>query len=287
MLQDLFGKVKKRAAVEGKKKTSDMDVPQNLLFQCPKCRAVMLMDEFEENGKVCRKCGHHARLTAWERIRLTADPGSFRELDGSLMACDPIGFEDYPRKLENTRRATGLLDAVVTGTCSIQGSPCVIGVMDSRFMMASMGSAAGERITRAFETALEKGLPIVFFTASGGARMQEGMLSLMQMAKTAGAAKRHSDAGLLYVTVLTDPTTGGVTASFASLGDIILAEPGALSGCAGRRVIEGTIKQKLPEDFQSAEILRSHGFVDEIVSRGELRHALGHLLALHRGGERR
>ena len=188
MLQDLFGKVKKRAAVEGKKKTSDMDVPQNLLFQCPKCRAVMLMDEFEENGKVCRKCGHHARLTAWERIRLTADPGSFRELDGSLMACDPIGFEDYPRKLENTRRATGLLDAVVTGTCSIQGSPCVIGVMDSRFMMASMGSAAGERITRAFETALEKGVPIVFFTASGGARMQEGMLSLMQMAKTAGAA---------------------------------------------------------------------------------------------------
>ena len=286
MLQDLFGKVKKRAAVEGKKKTSDMDVPQNLLFQCPKCRAVMLMDEFEENGKVCRKCGHHARLTAWERIRLTADPGSFRELDGSLMACDPIGFEDYPRKLENTRRATGLLDAVVTGTCSIQGSPCVIGVMDSRFMMASMGSAAGERITRAFETALEKGLPIVFFTASGGARMQEGMLSLMQMAKTAGAAKRHSDAGLLYVTVLTDPTTGGVTASFASLGDIILAEPGALIGFAGPRVIQQTIGQTLPEGFQRAEYQEEHGFVDQVVPRSKLRDTISQLLLLHQKGGR-
>ena len=285
MLQDLFGKVKKRAAVEGKKKTSDMDVPQNLLYQCPKCRTVMLMDEFEENGKVCRKCGHHVRLNAWERIRQTADPGSFQELDGSLMACDPIGFENYARKLEYTRRATGLLDAVVTGICSIQGCPCVIGVMDSRFMMASMGSAAGERITRAFETAQKLGLPIVFFTASGGARMQEGMLSLLQMAKTAGAAKLHSDAGLLYITVLTDPTTGGVTASFASLGDIILAEPGALIGFAGRRVIEGTIKQKLPEDFQSAEFLRDHGFVDEIVDRRELRRMLGNLLALHRGGD--
>ena len=286
MLQDLFGKVKKRAAVEGKKKTYDMDVPQNLLFQCPKCRAVMLMDEFEENGKVCRKCGHHARLTAWERVRLTADPGSFRELDGSLMACDPIGFEDYPRKLENTRRATGLLDAVVTGICSIQGSPCVIGVMDSRFMMASMGSAAGERITRAFETALEKGLPIVFFTASGGARMQEGMLSLMQMAKTAGAAKRHSDAGLLYVTVLTDPTTGGVTASFASLGDIILAEPGALIGFAGPRVIQQTIGQTLPEGFQRAEYQEEHGFVDQVVPRSKLRDTISQLLLLHQKGGR-
>ena len=285
MLQDLFGKVKKRAAVEGKKKTSDMDVPQNLLFQCPKCRAVMLMDEFEENGKVCRKCGHHARLTAWERIRLTADPGSFRELDGSLMACDPIGFEDYPRKLENTRRATGLLDAVVTGTCSIQGSPCVIGVMDSRFMMASMGSAAGERITRAFETALEKGLPIVFFTASGGARMQEGMLSLMQMAKTAGAAKRHSDAGLLYVTVLTDPTTGGVTASFAMEGDIILAEPGATVGFAGARVVEQTTRKALPKGFQTAEFLLKHGFVDAIVPRRDQQQVVSSLLKLHQRGE--
>ena len=250
---------KRRARLLAMKAIRDNHIPGDKAITCPKCGQDSDRKSVAQNLSVCPKCGYHFPIGAYYRLSTILDPGSFRELDGSLMACDPIGFEDYPRKLENTRRATGLLDAVVTGTCSIQGSPCVIGVMDSRFMMASMGSAAGERITRAFETALEKGLPIVFFTASGGARMQEGMLSLMQMAKTAGAAKRHSDAGLLYVTVLTDPTTGGVTASFASLGDIILAEPGALIGFAGRRVIEGTIKQKLPEDFQSAEVLRATG----------------------------
>jgi len=176
---------------------------------------------------------------------------------------------------------TGLKDGVVTGECLIEGLPCVVGVMDSHFMMASMGSVAGEKITRAFERATEKNLPVIFFTASGGARMQEGIISLMQMAKTSGAVARHSDKGLLYITVLTDPTTGGVAASFAALGDIIIAEPKVLIGFAGRRVIESTIRQRLPDDFQSAEFFLSHGFVDLIIERGKMRKMLGRLLRFH------
>ncbi|MDE6710660.1 MAG: acetyl-CoA carboxylase carboxyl transferase subunit beta, partial [Oscillospiraceae bacterium] len=195
-----------------------------------------------------------------------------------------IDFPDYEAKQQALGDSTGLKDAVVTGECTIRGERCVIGVMDSRYMMASMGSVVGEKITRAFEFATENKLPVIMFTASGGARMQEGIVSLMQMAKTSGAVARHSDAGLLYITVMTDPTTGGVTASFASLGDIIIAEPKVLIGFAGRRVIEGTIKQRLPDDFQSAEFMLEHGFADMIVERKSMRRTIAHILKLHKTG---
>ena len=194
---------------------------------------------------------------------------------------NPFDFEGYEEKVASLQEKTGLKDAIITGECTIKTKHCVIGVMDSHFMMASMGSVVGEKIARAFERATEKRLPVILFTASGGARMQEGILSLMQMAKTSAAVKKHSDAGLLYITVLTDPTTGGVTASFASLGDIIIAEPKVLIGFAGRRVIEGTIRQRLPDDFQSAEFLLQHGFVDMIVERKNMRRTLSKLLRLH------
>ena len=198
-----------------------------------------------------------------------------------MHSADPLQFPGYARKVEALQTMTGLKDAVITGECTIKGSRTVLIIMDSHFMMASMGSVVGEKITRAFETATEKGLPVVAFTASGGARMQEGIISLMQMAKTSAAVAKHNDAGLLYLTVMTDPTTGGVTASFASLGDIILAEPKVLIGFAGRRVIEGTIRQRLPDNFQLAEFLQEKGFVDMIVERRSMRSTLSHLLKLH------
>ena len=212
---------------------------------------------------------------------MTADADSFVEYDAGMASLNPIDFPGYSEKIEKLQQETGMKEAIVTGECTIYGYPCVIGIMDSRFMMASMGSVVGEKVTRAFERATVRGLPVILFTASGGARMQEGIVSLMQMAKTSAAAKKHSDAGLLYITVLTDPTTGGVTASFASLGDIIIAEPKVLVGFAGRRVIEGTIKQRLPDDFQSAEFLLEHGFVDMIVKRPVLRKTLYRLLRAH------
>ena len=198
-----------------------------------------------------------------------------------MNSLNPIDFPNYEMKLKALQDQTGLKDAIITGECTIRGQRCVIGVMDSHFMMASMGSVVGEKVTRAFERAIEKRLPVVLFTASGGARMQEGMVSLIQMAKTSGAVGRHSDAGLFYITVLTDPTTGGVTASFASLGDIMIAEPKVLIGFAGRRVIENTIKQRLPDEFQSAEFLLEHGFVDMIVERTKMRRTLSSLLKMH------
>ncbi|MDE6764230.1 MAG: acetyl-CoA carboxylase, carboxyltransferase subunit beta [Oscillospiraceae bacterium] len=237
--------------------------------------------ELEKTLRVSPECGYHARLTAPDRIRLIADKESFREFDAEMKSMNPIDFPDYESKQRKLRESTGLKDAVVTGECTIRGEKCVIGVMDSRYMMASMGSVVGEKITRAFEYATEHRLPVIMFTASGGARMQEGIVSLMQMAKTSGAVARHSDAGLLYITVLTDPTTGGVTASFASLGDIIIAEPKVLVGFAGRRVIEGTIKQRLPDDFQSAEFMLEHGFADMIVERKSMRRTIAHILKLH------
>ncbi|MDE6599063.1 MAG: acetyl-CoA carboxylase, carboxyltransferase subunit beta [Oscillospiraceae bacterium] len=256
-------------------------VPVNIAFKCPRCLNMVMTDELEKNLRVCPECGYHARLTAPDRIRLIADKESFREFDADMKSMNPIDFPDYEAKQQKLRESTGLKDAVVTGECTIRGEKCVLGVMDSRYMMASMGSVVGEKITRAFEYATEKKLPVILFTASGGARMQEGIVSLMQMAKTSGAVARHSDAGLLYITVLTDPTTGGVTASFASLGDIIIAEPKVLVGFAGRRVIEGTIKQRLPDDFQSAEFMLEHGFADMIVERKSMRRTIAHILKLH------
>ncbi|MCD7730993.1 MAG: acetyl-CoA carboxylase, carboxyltransferase subunit beta [Oscillospiraceae bacterium] len=259
-------------------------MPKDLAFKCPRCLKVVMTDELVKNLKVCPHCGYHSRISAEERITITADKNSFREFDRDMLSKNPIDFPDYDLKQEELRKKTGLKDAVVTGECTIRSEKCVIGVMDSRYMMASMGSVVGEKITRAFEYATENRLPVIMFTASGGARMQEGIVSLMQMAKTSGAVAKHSDAGLLYISVMTDPTTGGVTASFASLGDIIIAEPKVLIGFAGRRVIEGTIKQKLPDDFQTAEFMLEHGFVDMIAERKNMRRTLAHILKLHKGG---
>lgn len=286
MLEDLFSKVKVRASYDrpARRRAKKMSIPDDLMYKCPRCGKVIFMDEFLQNNKVCISCGYHARLLAQVRIEQIADNFTFTEYDRQMKSCNPIHFEGYTEKLYHLRRKTGLRDAVITGECTIMGTRCALGVMDTRFMMASMGSVVGEKIARLFERAADKNLPVVLFTASGGARMQEGIVSLMQMAKTAGAVGRHSRKGLLYLTVLTDPTTGGVTASFASLGDIILAEPKVLVGFAGRRVIEGTIKQRLPEDFQSAEFALQHGFVDLIVERQQLRRTIARLLRLHEKG---
>ena len=284
MLEDLFKVVKSRLDYDSKSGGPvRSNIPSDLLFKCPRCQNVMFMDEYKAAMKVCSACSYHSRISARERLEITVDKGSFVEYDAGLISKNPLEFEGYDEKLAAARESTGLNDAVLTGECTIRTRRCVIAVMDSHFMMASMGSVVGEKITRAFERATEKRLPVVLFAASGGARMQEGILSLMQMAKTSAAVARHSDAGLLYITVLTDPTTGGVTASFASLGDIIIAEPKVLVGFAGRRVIESTIKQHLPDDFQSAEFLESHGFVDKIVERRDMRKTLADLLRLHSG----
>ncbi|MDN5377923.1 MAG: acetyl-CoA carboxylase carboxyl transferase subunit beta, partial [Clostridiales bacterium] len=260
---------------------SKVDIPDNLMFKCPRCQNVCFQEEFEKTSKVCPACGYHSRLSAVERLEMTVDKGSFIEYDANMISKNPIDFPDYDQKQKELREKTGLKDAIITGEAKIRGIRCAVAVMDSRYMMASMGSVVGEKLTRTFETATEQGLPVVVFAASGGARMQEGIVSLMQMAKTSGAVARHSEKGLLYITVLTDPTTGGVTASFASLGDIIIAEPKVLIGFAGRRVIEGTIKQRLPDDFQSAEFMLKNGFVDMIVERKAMRRTLAHLLKLH------
>ena len=274
MFEDFFNVVKKRWG-EGEEEYKPP------MFKCPRYQGLSPLSKYEELRRVCPKCNYHGRLSSTERIAITVDKESFKELNGRLRGADPLDFPDYAEKQAELRASTGLSDAVITGTATIKGSPVVIGVMDSRFMMGSMGSVVGEKITRAFEYATEHKLPVVMFTASGGARMQEGIVSLMQMAKTSGAVKLHSEAGGLYISVMTDPTTGGVTASFASLGDIIIAEPKVLIGFAGRRVIEGTIKQKLPDDFQLAEFMYTKGFVDMIVERRKLRSVLSHLLKLH------
>jgi len=283
-LEDLFKVVKARFGDEQPQpaqQEKNVEIPEDLLFKCPRCGNVIYNEEFLRAMKVCPKCGYHSRLTWKERLDLTVDKGSFKPLDESLHSLNPIGFPKYEEKVEKLSQQVGMNDAIKTGECTIRGYRCVIGIMDSHFMMASMGSVVGEKIARAFEYATEKGLPVVMFTASGGARMQEGIISLMQMAKTSGAVKRHSDAGGLYITVMTDPTTGGVTASFASLGDIILAEPKVLIGFAGRRVIQDTIRQRLPDDFQSAEFLQECGFVDMIVERGMMRKRVSNILKLH------
>ncbi|WP_295086956.1 acetyl-CoA carboxylase, carboxyltransferase subunit beta [Ruminococcus sp.] len=274
MFEDFFNVVKKRWG-EGEEEYKPP------MFKCPRCQGLSPLSKYEELRRVCPKCNYHGRLSSNERIAITVDKDSFKEFNGRMRGADPLNFPDYLEKQTELRASTGLSDAVITGTATIKGSPVVIGVMDSRFMMGSMGSVVGEKITRAFEYATERKLPVVMFTASGGARMQEGIVSLMQMAKTSGAVKLHSEAGGLYISVMTDPTTGGVTASFASLGDIIIAEPKVLIGFAGRRVIEGTIKQRLPEDFQLAEFMYEKGFVDMIVERRKLRSVLSHLLKLH------
>lgn len=262
-------------------KSERPEVPEGLLKKCNKCGAAILTEEVKSAGYICPKCQGYFRVHAYERIRMTVDEDSFEEWEKDMEFVNPLEFRGYEEKVKSLKEKTGLSEAVVTGKASIEGNPAVIAVCDGRFLMASMGQVVGEKITRAVERATKEQLPVIIFACSGGARMQEGIVSLMQMAKTAAALKQHSDAGLLYVSVLTDPTTGGVTASFAMLGDVILAEPKALIGFAGPRVIEQTIGEKLPKGFQRSEFLLEHGFIDRIVERKEIRTVLGNILQMH------
>lgn len=258
------------------------EVPDNLWAKCPNCKHMLYTKDIGLE-KICPYCSYNFRISAWERIAITIDEKSFEEWDNDLFTKDPLSFPGYVEKVTKTQESTGLDEAVLTGKATIMGDSLALGIMDSHFIMGSMGTVVGEKITRLFEKATLEKLPVVIFTASGGARMQEGIMSLMQMAKISAAVKRHSDASLFYLAVLTDPTTGGVTASFAMEGDIILAEPQSMIGFAGRRVIEQTIKQELPEDFQKAEFLLEHGFVDQIVPRTDLKERISQLLRLHDG----
>lgn len=260
------------------------EIHQELYSACPKCKAMHSADELEKTLRVCPRCGYHFRIGARRRISYIADAGSFSELWRDMRSEDPIEFEGYREKLIQAERQTGEAEGVITGECAVNGARTCIFAMESGFIMGSMGSVVGEKITRLFEYAQARELPVIGVCVSGGARMQEGMFSLMQMAKTTGAVKRHSDAGGLFVAVLTDPTTGGVSASFAMEGDVTIAEPGALIGFAGPRVIEQTIRQKLKEGFQRSEFVLEKGFIDMICDRRELKGRLAAILALHRNG---
>lgn len=254
--------------------------------KCKQCGQILFAKELDKQVKTCPHCGYHFTLTAQERIQVTLDEGSFEEFDANLVSGDPLHFPDYSARVERSRQATGLADAVVTGAGTIGGFPVVVGVMDSRFIMGSMGSVVGEKLTRAIEQAIERSVPVIIFSVSGGARMQEGIFSLMQMAKISTALARLAQSRLLYISVLTHPTTGGVTASFAMQGDVNISEPGATIGFAGRRIIEQTIRQKLPDEFQTAEFVLEHGMIDQVVHRKDLRALLATLLSLHaKGGE--
>lgn len=278
----MFTKKKKYATIPSEQ--SKLDVPEGIMTKCPKCKKIMYTKELVKNLRVCMSCDHHYSMTAYERIESLLDEGTFKEFDRDMISVNPLGFPDYLDKLAKDREKTGLNEAVLTGEGELGGHPLVIAVMDSSFRMASMGSAVGEKIARAIEQAMEKKIPFIVFTASGGARMQEGILSLMQMAKISSVLKRFSEAGLLYISVMTHPTTGGVTASFASLGDFNFAEPGALIGFAGRRIIEQTIREDLPEDFQTAEFLLKHGQLDRVIHRLEMKETLNNILDIHEPG---
>ena len=261
-------------------KASDMMIGK--WVKCDSCKEIIYKDELHDNMSVCPNCGKHFRLSARRRIKQIADEGTFKEIGGDILTKDPLDFKGYMKKVELLKEKTKIDEAVKCGECEIEGEKAILAVMDGNFLMGSMGQAVGERITLAIETAIKKKLPLIIFCVSGGARMQEGIVSLMQMAKTSSTIARLNEKGLLYISVLTDPTTGGVTASFASLGDIILAEPKALIGFAGPRVIEQTINQKLPEGFQSSEFLLEHGFIDKIVERKDMKHTLAELIRFHK-----
>jgi acetyl-CoA carboxylase carboxyl transferase subunit beta len=279
VLKDFFSKRKKYATIPSE--SAKRDIPEGIMNKCANCRTIMFSKELDKSLKVCTACGFHMALTAAERINLMLDENSFMEWNEELVSVDPLDFPDYAVKLKKARESTDLSDAVVTGEGTMGGLPVVVGVMDTRFMMSSMGSVVGEKITRAVERAIDKQCPVILFTAGGGARMQEGVLSLMQMAKTSSALARLHEKGGLYIAVLTNPTTGGTAASFAMLGDYNLAEPGAQIGLAGRRVIEQTIRQKLPDDFQTSEFLEKHGQLDKVVHRKDLRDTLITILDIH------
>jgi len=267
-------------------KAQKADVPKGLYEKCPKCNNSINKKTNIENDYICKHCGNHFRMRAIDRIKYIIDDDTFVEKGIGYITLNPLFQDGYEEKIASYKKKTSLDEAYIYGYGKISGEPCVIGVMDSYFLMGSMGSVVGEKVAKTFEYAIYKKLPVVIFTASGGARMQEGIFSLMQMAKTSAAVAKHSNMGLLYVSVLTHPTTGGVTASFATLGDIILAEPNALIGFAGPRVIKQTINQDLPEGFQKSEFLLEKGFLDQVVHRKELKPTLGKILSLHRGDRR-
>lgn len=284
LLKDLFGKRKKYATIPNHQ--AKTDVPEGLMQKCDGCHKIFYRKEMKKNLNVCPNCGHHHPLLAWDRIECLFDMESFQEWDKDLITSNPLQFPGYDEKMEKDRLKTGLNEGVITGKGFIDGQPAAVAVMDSSFRMGSMGSVIGEKIARAIENAREESLPFIIFAASGGARMQEGVLSLMQMTKTSIAIKRFSDAGGLMISVMTHPTTGGVSASFASLGDYNFAEPGALIGFAGRRIIEQTIREKLPDDFQTAEFQLKHGQLDKVVHRQEMKTLFITLLDMHKeGGE--
>ena len=280
LIIDKVKKVNKEEKSVKNEKASDMLIGK--WVKCDNCKEILYKEDVHKNLSVCPNCGKHFRLSARRRIKQIADEGTFEEIGKDILTKDPLNFEGYLKKVEALKEKTKIEEAVKCGTCKINGEEVVLAVMDGNFLMGSMGSAVGERITLAIETSIQKKLPLIIFCVSGGARMQEGIISLMQMAKTSAALAKHNEAGLLYISVLTDPTTGGVTASFASLGDIILAEPNALIGFAGPRVIEQTMKQKLPEGFQRSEFLLEHGFIDKIVERKDMKDVLTQIIKLHK-----
>ena len=281
----IVDKIKKRENKALINKKANIDIPVGKWVKCEKCKEILYKETVRENYNICPNCGHYFRMHINRRLELIIDKGTYKRFDLNIETTNPLEIEDYPKKLKILREKTGLEEAVACGTGKINGENIVICIMDSGFLMGSMGAVVGEKITYAIEQAIRLKIPIIIFCTSGGARMQEGIISLMQMAKTTEALTKLDEAGLLYISVLTDPTYGGVTASFASLGDIVLAEPNAMIGFAGQRVIEQTIKEKLPEGFQTAEFLLEHGFVDKIVERHELKETLYKLIKLSNGGK--
>jgi acetyl-CoA carboxylase carboxyl transferase subunit beta len=284
LLKELFTKTKKKKYATIPSETAKQDVPEGIMTKCPNCKKITYTKELVKNLKVCFHCEYHHPMNSKERIQSFVDSGSFQEINKGMVSENPLNFPDYQEKLEKDRQKTHLNEAVVTGVAQINSMGVVVAIMDSSFRMGSMGSVVGEKITLAIEKADELKVPFIIFTASGGARMQEGVLSLMQMAKTSVALKRFSDNGGLIISIMTHPTTGGVSASFASLGDYNFAEPGALIGFAGRRIIEQTIREELPEDFQTAEFLLKHGQLDAVIARQELRDNIISILEIHQPG---
>ena len=280
----IVDKIKKRETKNVANKKSNVDIPIGKWLKCDKCNEIIYKDIVRSNFNICPNCGHYFRMHIGKRIELIIDEGTYQRFDLNIETTNPLGLEDYPKKLTALREKTSLEEAVACGTGKIKGEDVVICIMDSGFLMGSMGAVVGEKITYSIEQAIKLKLPLIIFAVSGGARMQEGIISLMQMAKTTAALTKLDEAGLLYISVLTDPTYGGVTASFASLGDIVLAEPEAMIGFAGPRVIEQTIGESLPEGFQTAEFLLDHGFIDKIVAREEMKDTLYQLIQYHKGG---
>ena len=279
----IIDKMKKRGR-SAKNKNSNVDIPVGKWVKCEECKEIIYIEKLQDNLNICPHCGHYFRMHIGRRLEQIVDKDTYKRFELNIDTTNPLGLDDYEKKIKSLREKTGLKEAVECGIGKINGEDVVIGIMDSGFLMGSMGVVVGETITYAIEEAIRLKYPLILFSVSGGARMQEGIMSLMQMAKTTAALTKFDKAGLLYISVLTDPTYGGVTASFASLGDIIISEPKAMIGFAGPRVISQTIGEALPEGFQTAEFLLEHGFIDKIVERKDLKNTLSELISLHKGG---